>query len=132
MSDTFEAHSDRVAEFQSRLKPVEGAVGLAVAIGKQIVSIDLLDKPATCSRIWVRLLTGYVLDALEVEAPDESVTKSDAEAVLGRLRDLPWSQTQESLGEGEDFRAETDDGVFGSALALDGELIHGSVSFAAP
>ena len=67
MSDTFENYKERVAEFQDKLKYVEGASGVAVAIGKKIVAVDMFDKPATCRKVWNRLLSGFVLDALEAE-----------------------------------------------------------------
>jgi len=46
---------------------VEGATGLAVAIGNKVVALDLFDKPATCRKVWNRLLSGLVLDALEAQ-----------------------------------------------------------------
>ena len=41
--------------------------GLAVAVGTKIVAVDLFDKVSTCRKVWDRLLTGYVLEALEAE-----------------------------------------------------------------
>jgi hypothetical protein len=46
MSDTFAA--DVRAEYARRLKYVEGASGLAVAVGNKVVTVDLFDKAATC------------------------------------------------------------------------------------
>ena len=59
MSDTFENYKERVAEFQDKLKYVDGASGVAVAIGKKIVAVDMFDKPATCQKVWNRLLSGF-------------------------------------------------------------------------
>ena len=68
MSDTFETNRARLEEFRDRLKYVEGATGLAVAVGNKVVALDLFDKPVTCGRVWDRLLSGVVMDALE-ESP---------------------------------------------------------------
>ena len=38
---------------------------MAVAIGKKIVAVDIFDKPSTCNKVWDRLMSGFVLDALE-------------------------------------------------------------------
>jgi hypothetical protein len=129
MSDTFKDHEDRIKHFQDKLKPVKGAVGIAVALGGRIVCMDILDKPSTCEKVWSRLLSGFMLDALETPASDKQATKGDVEKILTGISGLPWRQTEKPVGEGEEHRAETpDSGVFASALTFDGNLIHGSVS----
>ena len=71
MSDTFETNPARLDEFRERLKYVEGATGVAVAVGKKVVALDLFDKPATCGRVWDRLLSGVVMDASEESRSDQ-------------------------------------------------------------
>ena len=65
MADAFDAYKEQVTEFREKLKYVEGASGMAVVIGKQVVGCDLFDKPSTCRKVWDRLLSGLVFDALE-------------------------------------------------------------------
>lgn len=65
MADTFRAYEEDVAEFREKLQYVDGACGLAMAIGGRVVAVDLFDKATTCRKVWQRLLSGYVLDALE-------------------------------------------------------------------
>ena len=48
MSDTFEDFKEQVADFQQKLHYVDGATGMAVAIGKKIVAVDMFDKAPTC------------------------------------------------------------------------------------
>ena len=48
MADTFESYRGRLDEFREQLKYVEGATGVAIALGKQVVALDLFDKPSTC------------------------------------------------------------------------------------
>ena len=83
MSDTFENYKERVTEFQDKLKYVEGATGIAVAIGKTIVAVDLFDKPSTCRKVWNRLMSGYVLDALEDQTDEGQAEAADVEKLLG-------------------------------------------------
>ncbi len=126
MSDTFEAHRSRLDEFKGKLNYVEGAVGAAVAVGGKVVAIDLFDKATTCGRVWNRLLSGAILDALEVEGAEKQAECADVERVLNGLNDLPW-ESAEPIGEGEEYRAESSTGDHASALIFDGTLVHGSV-----
>ena len=94
MSDTFETHRQRLDEFREKLKYVEGAVGAAVAVGGKVVAIDLFDKPTTCGRVWNRLLSGAILDALELQQAEKQADRSDVERVLVGLRNLSWESAQ--------------------------------------
>jgi hypothetical protein len=128
MADTYENYKDRLAEYRNRLKYVEGATGLAVAVGKKIVSVDIFDKPSTCQKVWDRLLTGMILDALEAGPSEERVEKTDAEKLLMTLRDLSWEQTP-AVGVGDEFRYGGAD-QHASALVYDGSVVHGSLVLA--
>lgn len=135
MADTFEAHEDKVADFRGKLKYVDGACGLAVAVGDRIVAVDLFDKPTTCRKVWERLLSGYVLDALEAEresrpadsnAGPRQVGASDVERLLGAASAMPWHKA-DPVGEGDEYRASQGDDVHASALTLDSAPVHISV-----
>ncbi len=128
LSDSFEALQDKAQRYQEDLRPVENAVGMVVALGGKIVGIDLFDKPSTCTRVWGRLLTGLVLDALETRSSGEQAKMDAAEAALAIADRLPWEQV-ETVGEGSDFRAEAEK-LVGSALTFEDSLIHASVSVA--
>lgn len=125
MADTYETHKNRLAEFHSRLKYIEGARGLAVAVGKQVVSVDLFDKHSTCRKVWDRLLTGVILDALEAGPEKERIEKTDTEKLLRTLQDSSWEQTK-AVGEGDEYRYGSDD-KHASALVYDGAVVHGSL-----
>lgn len=126
MSDAFEAYKDRIAAYKERLTYVEGATGMAVAVGDRIVSADVFDKPATCRKVWERLLSGFVFDALEAKPSDRAVSTADVEEFLAVARGLPW-EPAETVGEGEEYRAESGRGDCASALVLAGAMVHGSV-----
>ena len=108
------------------MKYVNGASGVAVAIGEKVVAVDLFDKPATCQKVWDRLLSGVVFDALEAGETDQHASVSDVEQLVSAAGDLPWEQG-EAVGEGEEYRAESKRGDHASALAFEETVVHGSV-----
>ena len=126
MSDAFDTYQDRIAAFREKVKYVDGAVGMAVAIADRVCSVDIFDKPATCQKVWDRMLSGVVFDALEAGKTEKDASTSDVEQLLAAAGDLPWEQA-EAVGEGEEYRAESKRGDHASALALDESVIHGSV-----
>jgi hypothetical protein len=129
MSDTFDAYKERVAEFQDTLRYVDGASGMAVAIGRKIVAVDIFDKPSTCGRVWGRLMSGFALDALEEPADQEQAGAGDVEQLLATADRLPWEKA-DSVGEGEEYRAQRGEEIHASALALQDAPVHVSVMVA--
>jgi hypothetical protein len=129
MADTFETNRVRLEEFQDRLKYVEGASGLAVAVGKKVVALDLFDKPATCGRVWDRLLSGVVMDALEETKTDVLAEQADVEKLLSGLRASTWEPAP-AVGEGRELRLDPDPETHASALMFGDSMLHGSVAVA--
>ena len=125
LADTYDQYKERLAEAQKTLRYVPGACGLVVALGPQIVTSDLFDKPATCEKVWGRLLSGLVLDALTEGKAGGSSDVAQVSQLLNEVRNAAWTQV-EAVGEGQEYRAEFD-GKVGSALLLDGVLVHGSL-----
>jgi len=126
MSDAYDMYRGRIEEYQERLKYVEGATGAAVAIASKIVALDVFDKPATCQKVWDRMLSGVVFDALEAGQSDRMATNEEVEQFLGAVPKLSWEKA-EAVGEGDEFRAESDKGDHASALVFDQAVVHGSV-----
>ncbi len=126
MSDAFDTYQDRIASFRENLKYVDGATGVAVAIGEKIVALDVFDKPSTCRKVWDRLLSGVVFDALEAGETDQHASVTDVEQLVASVGDLPWEQA-EPVGEGEEYRAESKQGDHASALAFEDTVVHSSV-----
>jgi hypothetical protein len=131
MADTYESHRESLAEFRSRLGYVNGAVGLAVAPGAKVVCVDLFDKPATCGKVWDRLLSGFVLDALEAGSAGERPGAAQVHELFTALREAPWRPTRPA-GIGEEYRARWENERQASALTYDGTVLHGSLVAAAP
>jgi hypothetical protein len=126
MADTYDSYRPRLDEFRGQVPYAEGARGLAVAVGGKVVSIDLFDKPATCQKVWGRLLTGLVMDALESGQPEGAAGPDDVRSQLSALVSAAWQQTP-AVGAGDEFRAEPGDGRHASALAFGGAVVHASL-----
>ena len=66
MADSFRSTpGSRSTQYAEQFQYPEGAVGVAVALGDKIVAVDLFDKAATCRKVWRRLLSGFILDAVD-------------------------------------------------------------------
>jgi hypothetical protein len=129
MADTFESYQGRLAEYRESLKYVAGATGVAVAVGTKVVALDLFDKPSTCAKVWDRLLSGVVMDALEAGAAAEVAHRADVEGLLARLKDSTWEPAP-AVGEGQEYRFDADSQTHASALVCGGSVLHGSVAVA--
>lgn len=129
MADTFENHRERLDEFRESLRYVEGATGVAVAVGTRVVAMDLFDRPSTCAKVWNRLLSGVVMDALEAGPADQVAQPSDVEGLLARLKDGEWEPAP-AVGEGQEYRYDADAETHASALVCGGSVLHGSVAVA--
>ncbi len=124
MSDAFDAHEESISVYRERLKYVDGACGLAVAIGGRVTSVDFFDKPATCAQVWDRLLSGMVFDALAAKKDDQTASAADVERLLAT--DFAWLPVP-AVGEGSECRAESPSGDHASALVLNDVVVHGSI-----
>jgi hypothetical protein len=125
LTDTFEQYVQPLAEAQAALKYVPGACGMAVAVGPQVVTADLFDQPATCEKVWGRLVSGMMLDSLAAGQANDSPDPAQVNQFLLEARSAGWTQAK-AVGEGEELRAEFN-GKVGSVLLLGGALVHGSV-----
>jgi hypothetical protein len=125
MSDTYETNRDRFQEFRTHLPYAEGATGLAVAIGSTIVALDLFDKPSTCRKIWDRLLSGFVMDALVEHRDKQPPAPAEVNALVQRLEAAAWQESP-AVGEGREFRTDAGPKTHASALTFATSMLHGS------
>jgi hypothetical protein len=130
MSDTYETNRDRFQDFRTHLAYAEGATGLAVAIGSNIVALDLFDKPSTCRKIWDRLLSGFVMDALEERRDKQTPAPAEVNALVQRLEAAAWQESP-AVGEGREFRTDAGPKTHASALTYATSMLHGSAVVAA-
>ncbi len=125
MADAYETYGDRLNQFREKVKYINGANGLAIAVGERLTSIDVFDKPETCEKVWPRLLSGLLFEIVKPEKPDTELTSRDVEQTLDRIADLNWQQT-DAVGDGIEYRAESERGDHASSLVLDDTVVHGS------
>jgi len=126
MSDSFMAHQKQIDEISTQIQYPEGAAGFAVALRDKIVAVDLFDKPATCRKVWRRLLSGFILDAVGPTDGTGQATQSAVEGTLAALRNSAWEKVS-PVGDGEEYRVKSSDGTQASALAFGDSLVYGSL-----
>ncbi len=125
MEDTFESYRGELDELQKRFAYIEGACGVAVALGKQIVCLDLFDKPSTCGKVWDRMLSSAVLESFSPSADENQAGVADVESFIAELGTAPW-ESATPAGEGQEFRSATEHGSQASALCFADRIVHGS------
>lgn len=126
MSAAFDSHQDQISDFLEDLPYAKEASGFAIAVGDQVVSIDLFDKPSTCQQVWDRMLSGVVFDAMAAGKTSEPASVGDVEQLLKEANESQWTRSA-AIGEGEEHRAESARGTHASALSVEQTVIHGSV-----
>ena len=97
-----------------------------MAVGEKIVAVDLFDKPATCRKVWRRLLSGFIMEAVEPTAGKGQVEQPTVVGTVDALRNSAWEKVPQ-VGDGEEYRARSEGGTQASALALGNSLVHGSL-----
>lgn len=126
MSKAFEGTKEKSSIYRKKTRYVEGATGMAIAIGGKIVAIDVFDKPSTCAKMWDRLMSGCILDALTAGEEARQANCADVERLLGSTSEAEWKRVK-PVDEGEEFRAEFDKD-HASMLSLENSVVHGSVA----
>ncbi len=124
MSDIYVSRRDAIAAFERALPYVDGAVGAIVAIGGQIVSLELVDSPRTMRKLWGKLVRASAVDALSGSAGNLVDIKRAVRMLhRARLAQFEWYRTP---GIGEDVRV-VGNGVRGAALLHDGIVVHAAL-----
>jgi hypothetical protein len=100
-----------------------GQAGALLGIGDRLC-LDYVSRPAAFARLYPKLLSGYLLDA--VERLDGKPAGSGELAAFVEAAAAAPSSRRASEALGEDVRL-AGDGVVGSGLELDGELLQLSV-----
>ena len=100
------------------------AVGVAVAIGGKIVTIDIFGNSRLFSDLWPKLLNSYVMGAVAEYDEEEhnKVTQDEVREILNQLYQKKYER-QDGIGLGEELSTSTD-GITSSALAYKGSVIH--------
>jgi hypothetical protein len=115
--DIFTSHRDWLDSLRERFPLVAGQSGAVFAVG-DAVCVDYVSRPDAFAQLYPKLLHGYLLDALEaLDGKPARGTDAFLESVFAAPR-----STRQSAGLGDDVRL-AGDGLIGSGLEVDGELV---------
>ncbi|MGH3031881.1 MAG: ARPP-1 family domain-containing protein [Gaiellaceae bacterium] len=119
-ADVFASRERDLAALRGAFPLEPGQAGAVLALGPELLCLDYVSRPEAFEHLYRKLLDGYLLDAIEHldVAPAEA---GRLEGFVGAVTAAP-RRRQPSAGLGEDVRVAAD-GVVGSGLELDGELV---------
>jgi len=81
----YERHRSTIEDLLLPMKPLENQVGALIAIGQEVIGLEVFDYPETWHLMHRKILSGYAADALEVlefGKPKALVTIHGAKAFL--------------------------------------------------
>ena len=116
-ADTFATREDDLGALRGAFPPAPGQCGAVFALGESLC-LDYVSRPEAWTRLYPKLLDGYLLDALGRLDGKPAAGVEEFVAAIARAT----SRREPSAGRGEDLRL-AGDRVIGSGLELDGELL---------
>lgn len=123
MSAMYDRHERDVSTYREQIKPVAGQSGAAFAIDGQLIGIELFDSESAFRRLFDKVLSGYVLDAVErPESTHSGATVAEVRDFIARMLEAV-ADPYPALGLGVDVRVSTLDAE-GAALIVDGTVVH--------
>lgn len=121
MSDIYEGRHAALDEIRDAIRLYDGQAGAIAAIEGHLVVLDSVSRPEVFAALHGPLVEGYALDALEApESKPPTIEAARGFALL--VADCAVARRTASLGLGDELRIASN-GVVGSALAVDGELV---------
>jgi hypothetical protein len=125
-ADTYATRDTDLAALRTAFPLAPSQCGAVFAIGDSLC-LDFVSRPEAWARLYPKLLDGYLLDALG--RLDGKLT-ADSEGFVAEVAKAT-TRTSASAGRGDDLRL-SGNGVTGSGLELDGELLQLSAFTATP
>ncbi len=123
LAAAYETYAQELEEFRKDIDYVKGATGLAIAIDGRVRSLDLFGTAQICSRLWPRLVAGLAIEALRAAPSQAKVTSEDVLKYWANITQWPWEAVT-TVGEGQEYRAESQQGDQGSALFYGEKLVY--------
>ena len=118
--------AEAATSFATGMAAISNTLFTLLSPGDRVVSVDVFDAPDTCRKVWSRLLSGVILDAVEDQpAPGNPDVGAALSSFGGAWQSVP------AAGAGEEYRSVASGQAWhGSVLAQDGRVIHGSLVLA--
>ena len=117
--DTFAAHGEQLRPLEAAFAAQPGQCGAVLGLGDDLC-LDAVSRPEAFALLWPKLRAGYLLDALE--RLDGRATSAERMARFTHDAAAAHATRGPSAGLGADLRLRGE-GVIGSGLELDGELL---------
>lgn len=125
LSDLFEAKRETSEDYLKNFSLVDKQLGLAVFIDGKVAGVEFLGRHDKFQLLYHKLVTSYVMDALEnnVEAPKEQTSRL-FNALIGFLADAANSpmDRRKSVSLGWDIRLEAEN-VVGAGLEFENQIL---------
>jgi hypothetical protein len=118
-SDIHRAYERDVRVLEDAFPAQPGQCGAILGLGGDLC-LDAVSRPDAFARLWPKLRAGYLLDALE--RLDGKPTATQSMRAFVEMVGAALTTRAPSAGLGEDVRLRGE-GVLGSGLELDGELV---------
>lgn len=124
LAATYATSADALAEYRAALPCPATARGVALALGDELMSLDLFDCHRTCREYWDQLVAGAALDALDSSPPRQPGQRAAQQLriALERLTIASW-QPVTPVGTGQELRVALGD-LSASMLLAQGHLLH--------
>jgi hypothetical protein len=119
-ADLYRRREEALATLGDAFPLQPGQAGALIALGRGRICLDYLSRPEAFARLYPKLLTGYMLDALE-HLDQEPASAQNLTGFFDAVAVAPPTRSP-SPGAGEDLRLAAQ-GVIGSGLLVDAELV---------
>ena len=129
MADLYESNRETAASYLPAFRPVFNQVGMIVFIDGQVAGIEILNRFLSFREIHSKLVTSYVMDALETANQNIKNNHQSLRAKASKLIEsmqLSRIEERKSVSLGTDLRMESER-LVGSGLEFEDNVIQMSV-----
>jgi hypothetical protein len=125
LSDLFDAKQEISLEYLEHFNPVDKQIGLAVYLRGNLAGVEFLTKYDKIRQIHGKLITSYILDALEIAGIEETPKSHPSEVGIKDFLEALGQATLEwraSVALGEDLRISSPN-LIGAGLSVEGQVL---------
>ena len=123
MADIYERHRVPLEDYVTGFRQQPGQVGAVFLVGARFAGLDLFAHESTFAVLLPKLLRGYALDALELDAKEGAVPPAATAQRLMAAVAAAGSRDHPAVGLGRDVRIDSPT-VAGAALVADDAVLH--------